>query len=173
MHQYANGSDEVLYPGGVSRETESDTEDQRTLIEMGFVRDDFGEEDDKIPFRASPMHNGLTRRPPSLQTFRQRWQRWHRPLTNRIPPKHRRLLLRAAFFLFLFLPLFMYICLAYLVPTSPSLVPTSVLQSSSVLLVVAHPDDECLFFSPTLNRIHRSAPDTKLSILVMSVGTLH
>jgi N-acetylglucosaminylphosphatidylinositol deacetylase len=63
--------------------------------------------------------------------------------------------------------------MAYLVPTSPALIPASLLLSKRPLLVVAHPDDESLFFGPTLLRLTQknAAGDQKeLRVLVLSSG---
>jgi hypothetical protein len=40
----------------------------------------------------------------------------------------------------------------------------------NVLLVTAHPDDEALFFGPTILQLTRHYPSVKVSLLVMSAG---
>lgn len=76
-------------------------------------------------------------------------------------------------FLLLFLLLwscFLYLVLAYVVPATPALVPVSLLIATRPLLVVAHPDDESLFFGPTILSLTREE-DKSMSILVLSSGT--
>src|SRR2546430_7534201 len=52
----------------------------------------------------------------------------------------------------------LYLVLAYIIPVTPALVPVSLLLATRPLLVVAHPDDESLFFgdrkSTRLNSSH-------------------
>ena len=53
----------------------------------------------------------------------------------------------------LMITLYMVICLTFSVVTKvlPKLLSKKTLQSSKrILLVIAHPDDECLFFGPTV-----------------------
>ncbi|GLA43670.1 hypothetical protein AnigIFM63309_001601 [Aspergillus niger] len=53
---------------------------------------------------------------------------------------------------------FLYLLLAYYLAGDPRLVPHTIQQARNVLLVTAHPDDETLFFSPTI--LHgRNNPD--------------
>lgn len=40
----------------------------------------------------------------------------------------------------------------------------------SVLIVTAHPDDECMFFGPTIQGIHSQNPDAKIHLLCLSHG---
>lgn len=63
----------------------------------------------------------------------------------------------------------LYFILAYLVPDTPVLTPPSLLFSARPLLVVAHPDDESLFFGPTILSLTRDERKS-LSILVLSCG---
>lgn len=78
--------------------------------------------------------------------------------------------------IFIILPTIFYIFVAYLVPTSPALIPASLLLSKRPMLIVAHPDDESLFFGPTILRLtqtkHKAlAGEQKdLRILVLSSG---
>lgn len=68
-------------------------------------------------------------------------------------------------------PLVLYILLAFLVPQgSPFLVPVSLLASRRPLLVTAHPDDESLFFGPTVLGVVKAGNLKKLHILVISAG---
>ncbi|KAE8395934.1 hypothetical protein ETB97_010228 [Aspergillus alliaceus] len=63
----------------------------------------------------------------------------------------------------------LYIVLAYYLANDPRLVPTAFQQARSFLLVTAHPDDETLFFSPSIT-YGRENPDVKRSLLVISSG---
>lgn len=65
--------------------------------------------------------------------------------------------------------IFLYLLLAYYLAGDPRLVPHTIQQARNVLLVTAHPDDETLFFSPTI--LHgRDNPDVTRSLLVLSTG---
>jgi hypothetical protein len=67
------------------------------------------------------------------------------------------------------IPLTLYILLAYILAGDPRLVPHAIRNARNVLLIVAHPDDECLFFGPSiLNRLGK--PHVTRSILVLSSG---
>ena len=68
-------------------------------------------------------------------------------------------------------PLFLFLFLAYAAPLSPIILPELLQNAQRVLLVVAHPDDECLFFSPTLSLFAHRLKNVELSVLVMSIGT--
>lgn len=75
-------------------------------------------------------------------------------------------------FVFVFLILWswtLYFILAYLLPGAPALVPPSLLFAERPLLVVAHPDDETLFFGPTVLGLTQDE-NKSLSILVVSSG---
>lgn len=63
-----------------------------------------------------------------------------------------------------------FLFFAYFAPLSYLLLPPVVQNAKKVLLVVAHPDDECLFFSPTLSTFAHRLSGIDLSILVMSLG---
>lgn len=43
-------------------------------------------------------------------------------------------------------------------------------SSPRVLLVTAHPDDECLFFAPTILSLQKNSPSSELCSLCLSVG---
>jgi N-acetylglucosaminylphosphatidylinositol deacetylase len=96
-----------------------------------------------------------------------------RPLTsirhflrrNRVSTFHAIILLLLAW------PLTLYISLAYLVPSnSPFLVPASLLVARRPLLVTAHPDDESLFFGPTVLGVGEAGNLKEVRILVLSSG---
>jgi N-acetylglucosaminylphosphatidylinositol deacetylase len=68
-------------------------------------------------------------------------------------------------------PLTLYISLAYLVPSnSPFLIPASLLEARRPLLVTAHPDDESLFFGPTVLGVGEAGNLKEVRILVLSSG---
>jgi len=68
------------------------------------------------------------------------------------------------------IPSLLYLFLAYLIPTSPALIPVSLLLSRRPLLVISHPDDETLFFGPTVLGLTLLGEPKELRILVLSTG---
>lgn len=89
------------------------------------------------------------------------WNRLHR---NRFAA------LRYGFLFMVLWSWLLYIVVAFLIPPTPVLIPPSLLYAKRPLLVVAHPDDESLFFGPTLLSLTRWQ-GTSLNILVLSSGT--
>ncbi|KAK0389897.1 hypothetical protein NLU13_3470 [Sarocladium strictum] len=83
--------------------------------------------------------------------------------------RRRTAIVRGAIILFVF-PILLQLFLAYFVGSSNGLAPLGLSQAKNVLLVTAHPDDECLFFSPTLLGILDSYPSIKGGLLVLSTG---
>ena len=65
--------------------------------------------------------------------------------------------------------LWLYALLAYWLAEDPRLVPETIQRARNVLLVTAHPDDETLFFSPTILHGHDN-PDVTRALLVLSTG---
>lgn len=65
--------------------------------------------------------------------------------------------------------LFLYLMLAYRVADDPRLVPESFRHARRPILITAHPDDETLFFSPSI-LYHRHEPHVTRSLLVISSG---
>lgn len=63
----------------------------------------------------------------------------------------------------------LYLLLAYSLANDPRLVPIAFQEAKSILLVTAHPDDETLFFSPTIT-YRRDDANVKRSLLVISSG---
>ncbi|KAE8418650.1 putative deacetylase LmbE-like domain-containing protein [Aspergillus pseudocaelatus] len=63
----------------------------------------------------------------------------------------------------------LYLLLAYSLANDPRLVPIAFQEAKSILLVTAHPDDETLFFSPTITYRQNDA-GVKRSLLVISSG---
>jgi len=69
----------------------------------------------------------------------------------------------------LVLPVILYFVLAYFVAGDPRLLPLAIRNARSVLLVVAHPDDECLFFGPSILNAWGN-PSVGRALLVLSSG---
>ncbi len=69
-------------------------------------------------------------------------------------------------------PLLLQLVLAYLLGGDARLLPPELLRAKNLLLVTAHPDDECLFFAPSVLGVLDRNHAVKGSLLVMSTGTL-
>ena len=69
------------------------------------------------------------------------------------------------------LPIFLYTLLAYVIAGDPRLVPHAIRNARNILLITAHPDDECLFFSPSLLQSW-GKPHVNRHLLVLSSGRL-
>ncbi|PYH42910.1 PIG-L family deacetylase [Aspergillus saccharolyticus JOP 1030-1] len=63
----------------------------------------------------------------------------------------------------------LYVVLAYPLASDPRLVPAPLQRARHILLVTAHPDDETLFFSPTI-LYHRQHPEVTRALLALSSG---
>jgi hypothetical protein len=63
----------------------------------------------------------------------------------------------------------LYFLLAYHLANDPRLVPSAFQRARSILLVTAHPDDETLFFSPSIT-YRRDDPNVQRALLVLSSG---
>lgn len=81
----------------------------------------------------------------------------------------RRALARAAIVVAL-VPVVLQLVLAYLLGGDARLLPPELLRARNVLIVTAHPDDECLFFAPTILGILDRNQAIKGGLLVMSTG---
>lgn len=81
----------------------------------------------------------------------------------------RRALLRVAAAV-LIIPLVLQWLLAYIVGRDARLLPPELLHANNVLIVTAHPDDECLFFSPTILGVLDRNRAINGGLLVMSTG---
>lgn len=66
-------------------------------------------------------------------------------------------------------PLFWWIVVTTILSDHPALFPTSLRNSKSTLIIVAHPDDECLFFGPSIISILKKTK-THGALLVLSSG---
>lgn len=65
--------------------------------------------------------------------------------------------------------LFLYLIFAYHLADDPRLVPDTFRHARRPMLITAHPDDETLFFSPSI-LYHRHDPHITRSLLVISSG---
>lgn len=81
----------------------------------------------------------------------------------------RRWIIRLALGAFLF-PLFLQWVLAYILGSDARLLPPELLKAKNLLIVTAHPDDECLFFSPSILGVLDRNKDIKGGLVVMSTG---
>lgn len=81
----------------------------------------------------------------------------------------RRWFLRIALIVCLF-PLFLQWFLAYMVGGDARLLPPELSKAKNLLIVTAHPDDECLFFSPSILGVLDRNKSIKGGLVVMSTG---
>jgi len=86
--------------------------------------------------------------------------------------RRHRILLRSLIALFVLTPFVVYLFLGHGPLTRhPAFFPSALNNPKCVLLVVAHPDDECLFFSPSVTTILQRASSSPVGhILVISSG---
>lgn len=92
-------------------------------------------------------------------------------LLGRVPRRAWRWFLRGAV-IAVFITLFLQWVVAYLVGSDARILPPQLLAAKNLLIVTAHPDDECLFFAPSiLGVLNRNAATTG-GLLVMSTGEL-
>jgi N-acetylglucosaminylphosphatidylinositol deacetylase len=83
--------------------------------------------------------------------------------------RNRTPLFRVLFFSLVIVPTTLYFLLAYIIPTSPALVPPSLIFAKRPVLITAHPDDESLFFGPTVLSLSKMGAK-EFFILVLSTG---
>jgi N-acetylglucosaminylphosphatidylinositol deacetylase len=67
-------------------------------------------------------------------------------------------------------PLMLQILLADIIGKDPRLFPPALRQARSLLVVTAHPDDECLFFSPSILGVLSGSPEITGGLVVLSTG---
>ena len=67
-------------------------------------------------------------------------------------------------------PLILQWVLAYLLGSDARLLPTELQGAKNLLIVTAHPDDECLFFSPSILGILDRNPHINGGLVVLSTG---
>ncbi|KAH7408863.1 putative deacetylase LmbE-like domain-containing protein [Cadophora sp. MPI-SDFR-AT-0126] len=97
------------------------------------------------------------------------WVNWKSILPYPPPRKIRRLFLRLIPVVAI-TPFVLQILLAYVVGSDFRLLPAELQQVKNLLIVTAHPDDECLFFAPSILGVLDRNPDTVGGLLVMSTG---
>jgi hypothetical protein len=90
---------------------------------------------------------------------------------NRVSRRTWRLLLRIVLVV-LIAPLLLQILLAYIVGNDARLLPPALHQAKNLLIVTAHPDDECLFFAPSILGVldKNKNPNIVGGLLVLSTG---
>jgi N-acetylglucosaminylphosphatidylinositol deacetylase len=84
----------------------------------------------------------------------------------------RRLLLLRVLPIVLIVPLVLQILLANIVGKDPRLFPPALRQAKNLLVVTAHPDDECLFFSPAILGVLSGNREIAGGLIVLSTGEL-
>ena len=83
----------------------------------------------------------------------------------------RRLLLRAALVATV-APVLLQLLVAYVVGSDARLLPPALLQAQNLLIITAHPDDECLFFAPSVLGVLDRNRSAKGGLLAFSTGQL-
>ena len=86
-----------------------------------------------------------------------------------IPRRAWRWLLRAAV-VAVVVPLLLQWVIAYLVGSDARILPPQLLAAKNLLIVTAHPDDECLFFAPSILGVLDRNKAVTGGLLVMSTG---
>lgn len=81
----------------------------------------------------------------------------------------RRWLIRAVLIVLL-IPLLLQWVLAYILGSDARLLPPELLKAKNLLIVTAHPDDECLFFAPSILGVLDRNKNIKGGLVVMSTG---
>jgi hypothetical protein len=85
--------------------------------------------------------------------------------------QNRVILVRILLLYFVLLPTILWLLLGHLAPSSEATFPSQLRNAKRAMLVVAHPDDESLFFGPTILQMTQRRPEGATAILVMSAGT--
>ena len=86
-----------------------------------------------------------------------------------VPRRAWRWLLRAAV-VAVVVPLLLQWVIAYLVGSDARILPPQLLAAKNLLIVTAHPDDECLFFAPSILGVLDRNKAVTGGLLVMSTG---
>jgi N-acetylglucosaminylphosphatidylinositol deacetylase len=81
----------------------------------------------------------------------------------------RRWLVRLGF-LAVLVPICLQWTLAYLLGSDARLLPPELHHAKNLLVVTAHPDDECLFFAPSILGVLDRDHNVRGGLLVMSTG---
>lgn len=92
-------------------------------------------------------------------------------LLSRVPRRVWRWIFRISLALFV-LPLILQWIVAYLVGSDARILPPQLLAARNLLIVTAHPDDECLFFAPSILGVLDRNRGINGGLLVMSTGIL-
>src|SRR5271167_4409173 len=106
----------------------------------------------------------------------QRWIQALRRTSSRAFSRFSRRILRILFRIFLVIlivPVVLQLLLAYTIGRDARLLPTALRHSKNLLIVTAHPDDECLFFAPSILGILDINPNIVGGLLVFSTGMSH
>lgn len=70
----------------------------------------------------------------------------------------------------LIFPVILQWVIAYIVANDARLLPAQLQGARSLLIVTAHPDDECLFFAPSILGVLDANPRVKAGLLALSIG---
>lgn len=89
-----------------------------------------------------------------------------------VATRNRRRWLARLGLLTLLVPIFLQWTLAYLLGSDARLLPPELQHAKNLLVVTAHPDDECLFFAPSILGVLDRDHDVRGGLLVMSTGTV-
>jgi N-acetylglucosaminylphosphatidylinositol deacetylase len=92
-------------------------------------------------------------------------------ILGRVPRRAWRWILRAAVVV-LVIPVLLQWVVAYVVGGDARILPPQLLAARNLLIVTAHPDDECLFFSPSILGVLDRNRGITGGLLVMSTGEL-
>ncbi|KAM7217581.1 hypothetical protein V8F06_006965 [Rhypophila decipiens] len=93
----------------------------------------------------------------------------HAQLLHRVPRRAWRWIFRIGI-IFLVIPLLIQWVVAYLVGSDARILPPQLLAAKNLLIVTAHPDDECLFFAPSILGVLDRNRGINGGLLVMSTG---
>lgn len=83
--------------------------------------------------------------------------------------RHKLSVISFFFVIFFIIPVFLYTLLGTILANDPRLVPHAIRNARNVLLITAHPDDESLFFSPSILQ-NSEKPHVNRHLLVLSSG---
>jgi N-acetylglucosaminylphosphatidylinositol deacetylase len=90
-------------------------------------------------------------------------------LLGRVPRRAWRWVFRVTL-VALLVPVLLQWVIAYLVGSDARILPPQLLGAKNLLIVTAHPDDECLFFSPSILGVLDRNRAVTGGLLVMSTG---
>lgn len=88
---------------------------------------------------------------------------------SRVPRRAWRWIVRVTLVAFL-VPVLLQWAIAYVVGSDARILPPQLLAAKNLLVVTAHPDDECLFFSPSILGTLGRNRDIMGALLVISTG---